>query len=652
MSKNVMEHKSALPSILLLFGICMGVLFAYTEGLNGSFIFDDFQTLEALGDFNGVRNWSTFLLYLDSGHAGPTGRPISMLSFLLNATNWPAEPYYFKLTNLLIHLLCGILLAVVSYRLLSVSVPDLSARNRSLAAVMAAAWWLLNPLHVSTTLYIVQRMTQLAALFSLLGLLSYLYGRTILANSKKTGYSWMTLAVCMGVLATLSKENGALLPLLILLMEILLLRPRTTTALNRYWSLLFLWVPALIVISYLAWTGYQLSGAGIPSRNFSVLERLLTESRILWQYLYNLLIPRLDGGSFFGDDILVSQSLFSPLLTLFAILALIATVIFCWLNKARYPLLAFSILFFLAGHLIESTTIPLELYFEHRNYLPSLFLALPLSVAATRLLPTKPFPVISGALLILLLLGGMTWQRSSLWGDTEKLYIYWAFQSPNSARAQTAAIGAYTRMGRKDLAFSLASHAVANNPDKLLLQLQWLSFFPLHSLEQEEVKVVLNTAHAAEYEVQALAAMSRIVEECESKHCSPVETMVVRAIVDKLLNNYHYARQTGSVRLLQHLKGRLYLIDNNIEAAIDCFSRVPSDANFPEIGLLQTSILASKGYYQEALSQLQRVKITVRTYNLPKMKKEYYLRETDRLEQILQQDLRETSHSNHRMGSS
>jgi len=652
MTKNAL--KSGFPALLLLLSICAGVLFAYSEGLNGNFMFDDFQTLETLGDFNGVRNWTTFFLYLDSGHAGPTGRPISMLSFLLNATNWPTEPYYFKLTNLLLHLLCGILLAAVIYRLLSISAPELTARDRSLAAIMAAAWWVLNPLHVSTTLYIVQRMTQLAAMFSLLGLLCYLHGRAILYHSRGKGYLWMTVAVIMGVLATLSKENGALLPLLILLMEILLLQPRSTAAPNRYWSSLFLWFPALIVISYLAWTGFHLAATGIPRRNFSILERLLTESRILWQYLYNLVIPRLDGGSFFGDDILISKSIFSPPLTLIAVLGLVATLVLCWLKRARYPLLAFSILFFLAGHLIESTTIPLELYFEHRNYLPSIFLALPLSVVAVRLLRAKPFPVICGGLLVLLLLGGATWQRSSLWGDTEKLYIYWALQSPNSARAQTAAIGAYTRMGRQDLAFSLARHAVASNPDKLLLQLQWLSFFPLRSLEQDEVKVVLNSAHSAEYEVQALAAVSRIVEECESKHCRPAETMVVRAIIDKLLNNDHYIRQTGSVRLLQHLKGRLHLIDHNVQAAIDCFSKVPSDVNFPEIGLLQTSILATKGYYQEALSQLQQVKIAVRTYNLPKMKKEYYLHETDRLEQVLQQDLRQNppSHSNQRTSPS
>ena len=44
-------------------------------------------------------------------------------------------------------------------------------------ACLAAAIWLLHPLHVSTVLYTVQRMAQLSALFSLVTLLLYSLGR-------------------------------------------------------------------------------------------------------------------------------------------------------------------------------------------------------------------------------------------------------------------------------------------------------------------------------------------------------------------------------------------------------------------------------------------------------------------------------------------
>ena len=39
--------------------------------------------------------------------------------------------------------------------------------------------------------------------------------------------------------------------------------------------------------------------------------------------------------------------------------------------KNRFPILSFGILWYLAGHLLESTVIRLQIIFEHRNYLPS-----------------------------------------------------------------------------------------------------------------------------------------------------------------------------------------------------------------------------------------------------------------------------------------
>ena len=41
-------------------------------------------------------------------------------------------------------------------------------------------------------------------------------------------------------------------------------------------------------------------------------------------------------------------------------------------NSRRFPLAAFGIVWFLIGHSLESTFIPLELVHEHRNYLPLL----------------------------------------------------------------------------------------------------------------------------------------------------------------------------------------------------------------------------------------------------------------------------------------
>ncbi len=84
---------------------------AYYRGLSGPFLLDDWGTLAKLGAYGPVNNFTTWVSYLTAGIAGPSGRPIALLPFLIDARNWPANPWPFKLTNVLIHLLNGALLA-------------------------------------------------------------------------------------------------------------------------------------------------------------------------------------------------------------------------------------------------------------------------------------------------------------------------------------------------------------------------------------------------------------------------------------------------------------------------------------------------------------------------------------------------------------
>src|SRR5882724_7676272 len=83
------------------------MVFAYwalAPGLSGGFLFDDYVNLPALGAYGPVDNLRTFALYLTSGHGDPTGRPLAMLSFLLEANDWPAIAAPFLYTNVLLHL--------------------------------------------------------------------------------------------------------------------------------------------------------------------------------------------------------------------------------------------------------------------------------------------------------------------------------------------------------------------------------------------------------------------------------------------------------------------------------------------------------------------------------------------------------------------
>ncbi len=170
----------------------------YVPGLTGGFVFDDFGTLPSLGDYGRVDNWTSFLRYLTSGIADPTGRPLAMLSFLIDADNWPADPASFKRTNVLIHLFNTALLFALLVRLGRLTLTTTAHTRTVAAALLGAAIWALHPLWASTVLYVVQREAMLSGMFILLGLLAYLHGRSLIELHPARAAAWIVggVGVC------------------------------------------------------------------------------------------------------------------------------------------------------------------------------------------------------------------------------------------------------------------------------------------------------------------------------------------------------------------------------------------------------------------------------------------------------------------------
>src|SRR5574337_228185 len=220
--------KPALGGVLLIALLALA-WWAYHPGLSGDFLFDDFANLPALGATGPVTHWAAFWRYITSGNADPTGRPLTLLTFLVDARDWPASPHPFKVTNVILHLFNGVLLAWVLWKLGTFlakcsttssfrtsrsddpesvsrlhagwnlgdaadpktdsgfdpsSRPGITIDRRScaIAALFGAGAWLLHPLFVSTTLYIVQREAMLPATFVLIGLLGWMASREALAR--------------------------------------------------------------------------------------------------------------------------------------------------------------------------------------------------------------------------------------------------------------------------------------------------------------------------------------------------------------------------------------------------------------------------------------------------------------------------------------
>jgi len=353
---------------------------AYWPGLGGDFWFDDNANIvrNAAVKIQSLRVSDLLQAWDSSLDPFPRSRPLAMLTFGVNHAVGGLDPFGFKLTNLLLHVVTGTLLFVT---LSAMATQYLSLEGRGRAdsaspqwwALFAAALWLLHPLQVSTVLYVVQRMTILATLAVLLGIYLYLLGRQRLVERRRSGYLLVIAAFACAPLGALAKETSLLLPLLLLVLEATLLRLRGLAGVPRRFVggilLIAAVVPTVAAMAYLAAHPDLLNFTG---RSFGLEERLLTQARVLWFYLGLVVIPDSALLGFYHDDFQASAGWLTPWTTLPAVLGLLGVVLAALVVRRRFPLFSFAVLFFLAGHLLESTVFPLELVFEHRNYLPSI----------------------------------------------------------------------------------------------------------------------------------------------------------------------------------------------------------------------------------------------------------------------------------------
>ena len=409
------------------------LLAVYWAGLHGAFLFDDFQSVvnnAPLRAFDG--SIQSLLVAATSGTSSPLGRPLSMASFALNFYFFGDSPFSFKLTNLAIHIINSVLVLSLAQQLWR----RFGYATKSTTSVAAAIWlsavWALHPINLTPVLFVVQRMTSLSAFFILSALSLYLYGRNA-RNKKGLAAMALCLLVCWPA-AILSKETGLLLPIYIFLIEWLLLGTFNSVSTRVKWLTLTVIGGLLVCVSWAKWSFIT---AGYSVRNFDLPERLMTEARVLWFYVRQMLLPAPHVFSLFHDDIAISRGLLAPPATLFAIVGWLAAIGFAMQQRARRPLLAFAVLWFLASHLMESTILPLEIAYEHRNYLASIGIFLWL---ASLLFPDQKnaqwrVPRLVAAVCFVIFCGLVTHLRSLQWADEFQRTQVEVADHPESARA-------------------------------------------------------------------------------------------------------------------------------------------------------------------------------------------------------------------------
>lgn len=523
----------------------------YWGGLGGPFLLDDTPNLGVIAQLPPNPSLSDMLNLAVTGFAGIFGRSISIFSFLLQYESWP-DPRNFKFVNLLIHLVNGCLLALCC----TLIGRQWRAQPIHMLAIAATVFiWLAHPMQVSAVLYVVQRMTLLSATFTLLSLVFYLLGRLFLLRGENAhGIELMIIGlVVFAVLGVLSKENGILIYLYVLALEYTLFAGSRSTQLLlqfRQWLLVATIVIAVVGLSFIMPSTLQ----GYELKPFGFAERTLTQFSVLSTYIANIALLMPNSFGLFHDDFSSAEGLTLALSIVFVV-GLIAVAL---LQRQRWPLFAFAVLWYFGGHALESTFLPLEYYFEHRNYLP-LFgpvfaLLLFLSDRLGRLDSLRRNALLAVVALIVAFMSVTTLRHTTLWGDALEQARAAVEQHPDSARAQSNLVEKLSAIGQAQAAFDY--HMSVLNPDRLSIPpyIRWLEFSCiLPGVEPPEDVALIHQASLAPHDYGAVFSLNNLVFGIVEGRCPNAPFEKVQLVLAELAENPNFEVSRADIVFYQAL---------------------------------------------------------------------------------------------------
>lgn len=414
----------------------VGAFVLYANALHGPFVFDDDPNI-AGNEHIRISSLSVHALR-DAAFESPIpNRPVANVSFALNYLAHGYSLAGFHVVNVIVHVLAAVFLFFLLKATLeicpgrSVGKPDDKPYSPAVLAFLAALVWFVNPVQTQAVSYVIQRMTGMAGMFFVLAMLLYVRGR--LASGRKR---WLLYggSVLSGALAMGTKELALMLPVFVFVYEWFFFQDLKIGWLKKAV------LPLAGAAAVMAVAGYFYLGAHpiewlvsqYAGRDFTLGERLMTELRVVMLYVSLLVLP-LPSRLKLDYDFPLSHSLVDPFTTLLSLAAVVLLAALSVYLARRERIASFAILWFLGNLVVESSIVPLELVYEHRMYVPSMFLGLAAVTLAARYV--KPRPAFVGLVCIVAGVFSLwTWQRNAVWGDELAFWQDCVKKSPADAR--------------------------------------------------------------------------------------------------------------------------------------------------------------------------------------------------------------------------
>lgn len=403
----------------LWYAALMGVtLLAYLPALWAGYIWDDggyVQYNSTLRSLDGLRRiWFEFGATQDY-------YPLTFSTFWVEYQLWGLLPAGYHLNNVLLHALNAVLLA------------QLLVRLRVPGAFVAAAIFALHPVHVESVAWITERKNVLSGLFFLLALHAYVSFEDFHQEQPVIARRRWCYAASLGffLLAMLSKTVTVTLPFVL---PVIVWWRRGRLSWRDIAAAVPYIVLAIPIFALSSLSGANFGGAGVPITGsddelwkFTLLERFLIAGRCLWFYALKLICPV--ELSFVYPRWEIDRTLWWQYL--FPLTAFSLPVVFLLMRNrwGRGP--AAAVLFY--GLTLAPASGFFSFYFQrysfvadHLQYLASAgLIGLAAGTAATawqQIAPQRRMIYSVAGVLVLLLLGVLTFQQCFAYSDLESLW--------------------------------------------------------------------------------------------------------------------------------------------------------------------------------------------------------------------------------------
>lgn len=575
------------------------VLSIYSNTLQSPWILDDYHNIISnpriqIKSLSAESIKESFFSYI--GNSEKLYRPVACFTFAMNAIIGGKNVSGYHIVNISIHATASMLLLwllIMIFR--TPALDDTPERKKRFIIILSTLFWAVNPIQIQAVTYIVQRMTSLCALFSIISLVFFIKAR--LSESKRHKATYYSICFFAIILSTLSKENGILSIPLIFCIEFFLFRNGDFRYFQKTEILKALLFFIIIAICFFFFTaGISSFNEGYAKRPFTMYERILTQPGVLLYYLSLIFYPMPHRFSL-EHEILISSGFFSPPQTFIYIVITITLLLACIFSK-RIPLLArLGVTFYYIAHSIESGIIPLEMIFEHRNYLPSIFLFPPAIAGLYRIYDyygshkKKGFmaAIVFFFITALIFMTSIaTYTRNFDWQSGERIWLDAMTKAPGNSRPKQS-MGFVTGM---------------KNPEKTIYYYTKALTGYMHDPKEEKSSSLVNIGfiyfHQKNFEKARsfFGSAVEIQKKHEIAHLGIIQSYMNEGKWDKALeavNNSH------KPEMFKTLKALCFLNMGNYSNALELFGEIYRNNPDDDENLLNfAESLSMAGFYDRA----------------------------------------------------